>query len=147
MGAHALLANGGVMAPAGAHMIALAAKHHSVPFVVLAGLHKLSPLFPDDPSVSFNDLKVPTATGSNAHPYLCGFVKLFNPSLPSFTPRNWCKIRGLWMSLQSEDDMLHNCDLLFKAPHVTPQFVCGRAKHCTLRCLTSRALFAPQPLN
>lgn len=58
MGAHALLANGGVMAPCGAHLVALAAKRHSVPFVVLAGLHKLSPLFPHDPSVTFNDFKV-----------------------------------------------------------------------------------------
>ena len=58
MGAHALLANGSVMAPVGAHLVALAAKRHSVPFVVLAGLHKLSPLFPHDPSVTFNDFQV-----------------------------------------------------------------------------------------
>jgi len=62
MGAHALLANGGVMAPSGAHMVALAAKRHSVPFVVLAGLHKLSPLFPHDPSVTFNDFKAAPCT-------------------------------------------------------------------------------------
>lgn len=54
MGAHAVLANGGVIAPAGIHMVALAAKRHSVPFVVLVGLHKLSPLFPHDPDVTFN---------------------------------------------------------------------------------------------
>lgn len=54
MGAHAVLANGGVIAPAGVHMVALAAKRHSVPFVVLVGLHKLSPLFPHDPDVTFN---------------------------------------------------------------------------------------------
>jgi translation initiation factor eIF-2B subunit beta len=54
VGAHAVLANGGVIAPAGVHMVALAAKRHSVPFVVLVGLHKLSPLFPHDPDVAFN---------------------------------------------------------------------------------------------
>lgn len=54
MGAHAVLANGGVIAPAGVHMVALAAKRHSVPFVVLVGLHKLSPLFPHDPDVTYN---------------------------------------------------------------------------------------------
>lgn len=54
VGAHAVLANGGVIAPAGIHMVALAAKRHSVPFVVLVGLHKLSPLFPHDPDVTFN---------------------------------------------------------------------------------------------
>lgn len=58
IGAQSLLANGGVMAPCGAHLVALAAKRHSVPFVVLAGLHKLSPLFPHDPSTTFNDFKV-----------------------------------------------------------------------------------------
>ncbi len=58
MGANALLANGGVMAAVGSHLVAMAAKHHAVPFIVLAGLHKLSPLFPHDPSVTFNDFKV-----------------------------------------------------------------------------------------
>ena len=57
VGAHALLANGGVMAGAGNQLTAMAAKHHAVPFVVLVGLQKLSPLFPHDPSVSFNDFK------------------------------------------------------------------------------------------
>ena len=54
VGAHAVLANGGVIAPAGTHLVALAAHRHSVPFVVLVGLHKLSPLFPHDPEVTFN---------------------------------------------------------------------------------------------
>lgn len=56
VGAHAVLANGGVIAPAGLHMVALAAKRHSVPCVVLVGLHKLSPLFPHDPDVTFNGM-------------------------------------------------------------------------------------------
>ena len=58
MGAHTLLANGGVMAAVGSNLVALAAKRHAVPFVVLAGLHKLSPLFPHDPSLTFNEFKV-----------------------------------------------------------------------------------------
>lgn len=58
IGAHAILANGGVMAQSGSHLVALAANHHSVPFVVLAGLHKLSPHFPHDPSLTYNDFKV-----------------------------------------------------------------------------------------
>ena len=62
VGAHALLANGGVMAGAGNQLTAMAAKHHAVPFVVLVGLQKLSPLFPHDPSVSFNDYKVCSLT-------------------------------------------------------------------------------------
>lgn len=47
------------MAGAGNQLTAMAAKHHAVPFVVLVGLQKLSPLFPHDPSVSFNDYKSP----------------------------------------------------------------------------------------
>lgn len=54
VGAHAVLANGGIQAPVGMHMVALAAKRHSIPFVVLVGLHKLSPLYPHDPDLAFN---------------------------------------------------------------------------------------------
>lgn len=41
VGAHAVMANGGVVAPVGLHMVALAAKRHAVPFVVLTGAHKV----------------------------------------------------------------------------------------------------------
>lgn len=58
VGTHVLLANGGIMAPVGTHVVALAARHHRCPFVVLTGLHKLSPLFPHDPSVNFNEFRV-----------------------------------------------------------------------------------------
>ena len=34
------MANGGVIAPVGLNMVALAAQRHAVPFVVLAGSHK-----------------------------------------------------------------------------------------------------------
>ncbi|GIL87209.1 hypothetical protein Vretimale_14300 [Volvox reticuliferus] len=54
VGAHAVLANGGVVAPVGMHMVALSARRHSIPFVVLVGLHKLSPLFPTDPDLLYN---------------------------------------------------------------------------------------------
>ncbi|XP_057849118.2 uncharacterized protein LOC131060046 isoform X2 [Cryptomeria japonica] len=60
VGAHAVLANGGVIAPAGLHMVALAAHRHAVPFVVLAGTHKLCPLYPHNPEVLLNDLKSPS---------------------------------------------------------------------------------------
>jgi len=36
------MANGGVIAPIGLHMVALAAHRHAVPFVVLAGSHKVN---------------------------------------------------------------------------------------------------------
>uniref|UniRef100_A0A7N2LEW4 Translation initiation factor eIF2B subunit beta n=1 Tax=Quercus lobata TaxID=97700 RepID=A0A7N2LEW4_QUELO len=36
LGAHAVMANGGVIAPVGLNMVAVAAQRHAVPFVVLA---------------------------------------------------------------------------------------------------------------
>ncbi|KAL4530222.1 hypothetical protein Ndes2526B_g04973 [Nannochloris sp. 'desiccata'] len=58
--AHALLADGGVMAPVGTAMVAAAAKKHNVPFVVLVGIYKLSPHFPHEPGVTFNDFREPS---------------------------------------------------------------------------------------
>ncbi|EFJ06519.1 hypothetical protein SELMODRAFT_186716 [Selaginella moellendorffii] len=60
VGAHAVMANGGIVAPVGMHMVALAARRHAVPFVVLTGLHKLCPLYPHNPSVVLNELKSPS---------------------------------------------------------------------------------------
>lgn len=44
VGAHAVMANGGVLGPVGLHMVALAARRLAVPFVVLAGVHKVRQL-------------------------------------------------------------------------------------------------------
>lgn len=57
---HALLADGGVMAPVGTAIVAAAAKRHSVPVVVLVGIYKLSPHFPHEPGVTFNDFMEPS---------------------------------------------------------------------------------------
>ncbi|KAG0048031.1 GCD complex subunit gcd7 [Gryganskiella cystojenkinii] len=57
LGTHAVLANGGLIAISGSHMMASAAKHHSIPVVVCTGLYKLSPLYPyneDSFNVSMN---------------------------------------------------------------------------------------------
>lgn len=48
IGTHAVMANGGLITFAGTHAVALAAKQHAVPVVVLAGLHKLCPMYPFD---------------------------------------------------------------------------------------------------
>lgn len=45
---HTVLANGGLVAAAGAHMIAKAAKDHQTPVVVVSGVYKLSPVYPFD---------------------------------------------------------------------------------------------------
>ncbi|KAL0464507.1 UNVERIFIED_CONTAM: Translation initiation factor eIF-2B subunit beta [Sesamum latifolium] len=60
VGAHAVMANGGIIAPVGLNMVALAAQRHAVPFVVLAGVHKLCPLYPHNPEVLLNELKSPS---------------------------------------------------------------------------------------
>ncbi|KAM7472630.1 hypothetical protein LguiA_010813 [Lonicera macranthoides] len=60
VGAHSVMANGGVIAPVGLNMVALAAQRHAVPFVVLAGIHKLCPLYPHNPEVLLNELKSPS---------------------------------------------------------------------------------------
>ncbi|KDD76812.1 Initiation factor 2 [Helicosporidium sp. ATCC 50920] len=59
--AHALLADGGVMAPIGMQLVAMAAKRHAVPFVVLVGIYKLTPQFPHEPGLSFNEMRSPAA--------------------------------------------------------------------------------------
>lgn len=48
LGAHAVLANGGLVAVSGSHAIAAAARYHHTPVVVCNGLYKLSPLQPFD---------------------------------------------------------------------------------------------------
>ncbi|PVH94140.1 nagb/rpia/CoA transferase-like protein [Periconia macrospinosa] len=45
---HTVLANGGLVAAGGAHLIAQAAKSHQTPVVVLSGVYKLSPVYPFD---------------------------------------------------------------------------------------------------
>eukprot|EP01094_Clydonella_sp_ATCC50884_P014520 TRINITY_DN2497_c1_g1_i1.p1 TRINITY_DN2497_c1_g1~~TRINITY_DN2497_c1_g1_i1.p1 ORF type:complete len:326 (+),score=82.18 TRINITY_DN2497_c1_g1_i1:37-1014(+) len=59
IGTHGVLANGGLVAPAGIHTMAQAAKFHSVPVVVCAGLYKLAPLYPRHQD-SFNELSSPS---------------------------------------------------------------------------------------
>lgn len=56
----AMIANGGLIAPCGGHMAALAAKELSVPVVCVTGLFKLSPVYRHDQD-AFNDLKAPSA--------------------------------------------------------------------------------------
>ncbi|KAJ3133519.1 Translation initiation factor eIF-2B subunit beta [Physocladia obscura] len=48
LGTHAVLANGGLVAPTGSNIIAAAAKHYATPVVVLTELYKLSQEYPFD---------------------------------------------------------------------------------------------------
>lgn len=58
--AHAVMASGGIIAPNGIHIVALAAKHHSVPLICVSPLYKLCPVFPFDQD-SVNDFLSPSA--------------------------------------------------------------------------------------
>eukprot|EP00002_Diphylleia_rotans_P009407 TRINITY_DN1957_c0_g1_i2.p1 TRINITY_DN1957_c0_g1~~TRINITY_DN1957_c0_g1_i2.p1 ORF type:complete len:343 (-),score=87.63 TRINITY_DN1957_c0_g1_i2:464-1492(-) len=60
VGTHAVVADGGIISHSGGHLVALAAKHHSVPFIVLTGLYKLSPLHAYEYD-TFGDLGAPSA--------------------------------------------------------------------------------------
>ncbi|CAG7652836.1 unnamed protein product [Allacma fusca] len=46
IGTHSVLANGGLKAIAGIHLVALAAKYYNVPVIVLVPMYKLSPEYP-----------------------------------------------------------------------------------------------------
>lgn len=45
IGTHTVLANGGLRASSGIHVVALAAKHYSIPVMVLSHMYKFSPVF------------------------------------------------------------------------------------------------------
>lgn len=71
IGTHTVLANGGLRAAIGTHIVALAAKRYSVPVMVLSHMYKFSPLHvgsPDDES--FNILASP----AEVLPYSSGMV-------------------------------------------------------------------------
>ncbi len=59
--AHAVLANGGLIAPSGSHMVALAAAHNSVPLVCLTGMFKLCPMYPHEGQDTLQDLVSPAS--------------------------------------------------------------------------------------
>jgi translation initiation factor eIF-2B subunit beta len=59
IGVRAVLANGGLLAHSGAYLIAMAAKAHHVPLVVLSGLYKFTPLYPSEDQDTFADMGPP----------------------------------------------------------------------------------------
>ena len=58
---HAVLANGGLIAPSGCHMVALAAHHNCVPVVAITGMFKLCPMYPHEGQDTLNDLVSPSS--------------------------------------------------------------------------------------
>ncbi|GAY45433.1 hypothetical protein CUMW_089480 [Citrus unshiu] len=60
VGVHAVMANGGVIAPVGLHVLALSVKKHAVPFVVVASTHELCSLYPHNLEVLLNEMRCPS---------------------------------------------------------------------------------------
>lgn len=86
LGTHAVLADGSLIAAAGANMIAQAARVHRVPVVVLSGTFKLCPNYPYDPGtyIEYGD-------ASKVFPYqegdLVEKVAVKNPVLDFVAPK------------------------------------------------------------
>ncbi|GKY95593.1 hypothetical protein MPSEU_000520600 [Mayamaea pseudoterrestris] len=57
--AHAVLANGGLVARSFCNVVALAAQYHSVPVVCVTGMYKLCPMYPHEGQDTLNDLISP----------------------------------------------------------------------------------------
>lgn len=85
LGTHAVMANGGLICPTGSHLVAQAAKHHSVPVICVTGLYKLCPLFPHNQD-AFIELKSPGLASSYAD--FGGFdnVQVVSPSVDYIPP-------------------------------------------------------------
>lgn len=85
IGAHAVMANGGIITNTGGHMLAMAAKFHSVPFIVATGLYKLSPLYPIDQD-TVNDSLSPTAVLTYEDANTMQSVDVKNPAFDYIPP-------------------------------------------------------------
>ncbi|XP_058445327.1 translation initiation factor eIF-2B subunit beta [Malaya genurostris] len=79
IGTHSVLANGGLRAICGAYSLALAAKHYSVPVIVLAPTYKLTPVHLSNYNQDdFNILANPEAVIPYSSP-AARFAKAYNP--------------------------------------------------------------------
>lgn len=87
IGTHSVMANGGLKAPCGAHTLALAAKYHSVPFVVLAPMFKLTPRYVSSTDQEgFNHMMSPEAVMSFSDDSVLSNVEVINPAFDYVPP-------------------------------------------------------------
>ena len=82
---HAVMANGGLLAPTGLSLVSESAKIHSVPFVVCTGLYKLSPLYAHDQD-TFNLLRPPSEILKFEEADKFKHVHVVNPALDYVPP-------------------------------------------------------------
>jgi len=85
--AHAVLANGGLIASSGSHLVSLAAKKNSVPVVAVTGLFKLCPIFPHDGQDTLNDLVSPSSVVNFNDADFLTEVEVVNPVHDYIPPR------------------------------------------------------------
>ncbi|KFM66930.1 Translation initiation factor eIF-2B subunit beta, partial [Stegodyphus mimosarum] len=86
VGTHSVMANGGLRALCGTHPLALAAKYHSVPFVVLAPMFKLTPQYVlSTDQEGFNHMLSPEDVVPFADGVLTG-VEVINPAYDYVPP-------------------------------------------------------------
>ncbi|KAI7848592.1 hypothetical protein BDC45DRAFT_449949 [Circinella umbellata] len=78
VGAHAVLANGGLVAVTGSQLLAAAAKHHATPVLVCTALYKLSPVFAYD-AETFNITVAPNSILDFQQGSLIDKVSVANP--------------------------------------------------------------------
>ncbi|KAI9357010.1 hypothetical protein DFJ73DRAFT_821828 [Zopfochytrium polystomum] len=85
LGAHSVLANGGLLAISGSQVVAAAAKHHSAPVVVLSELYKLSTVYPFDVD-EFNLQLSPESVYNFEDGDVIDKVDVLNPSFDIVSP-------------------------------------------------------------
>lgn len=80
IGTHSVMANGGLRAACGSHSVALAAKHYSVPVIVLSPMYKLSPQYLCSyDQDSFNSFVSPQGVLSYSDGDILSKVNVYNP--------------------------------------------------------------------
>ena len=84
-GTSAVLANGGLLAPCGTHIVAHSAKLHSVPFIVCNGIYKLTPSYPID-QYTFNNKTNPSEIISFKEGNSLDNVNVENPAYDYVSP-------------------------------------------------------------
>ncbi|KAJ2399187.1 GCD complex subunit gcd7 [Coemansia sp. RSA 2559] len=85
LGTRVVMANGGLIATSGTHMVAAAARHHSTQVVVCAGQYKHSPSFPFDDD-RFNTLMSPDGVLPYSDGELVDSVEVASPSYDYVPP-------------------------------------------------------------
>nr|CAI5845737.1 unnamed protein product [Callosobruchus analis] len=80
IGTHTVLANGGLRAASGIHAVALAAKHYSVPVMVLSHMYKFSPIYVGSHNhEAFNVCVSPAGVIPYASGAILSQIEVYNP--------------------------------------------------------------------